>query len=70
VATSEVNFREPDTGEVRRIPIPRIPVNRGKKEGQSVLAPALLLRVVLPSYRSPLLPIDVLSKEDDHAEFT
>ena len=34
--------------ELPRILIPRTPVNKGKKKGQSVLAPALLLRVVLP----------------------
>src|SRR5215210_5347449 len=32
-----VNFREAPKGEVRRIPLPRTPVNRSKKEGQRLL---------------------------------
>jgi len=34
------NFRESPKGEVRRIPIPRTPVNKGKKEkkGRDIVA--------------------------------
>ena len=35
------NFRESPKGEVRRIPIPRTPVNKGKRKDQSYYAPAL-----------------------------
>src|ERR687890_1937910 len=35
------NFLKLRKGEVRRIPIPRTPVNKGKKKGQSFYAPAL-----------------------------
>ena len=36
------NFREPRRGEVRRTPLLGTSVNKGKKEGRSRYAPALL----------------------------
>jgi hypothetical protein len=37
-----LNFREPDTCEVRRTPLPRTSLNRGKKKGRRYEAPALV----------------------------
>jgi hypothetical protein len=39
---ADVDFGEPRTCEVRRIPIPRTSVNKGMKKGRGVAAPALL----------------------------
>jgi hypothetical protein len=39
------NFREFYKGEVRRIPIPRTPLNKGKKKGRSYYARPFLLRL-------------------------
>jgi hypothetical protein len=40
-----MNFGECPKGEVRRIPIPRTPVNKGKKEGRGGQTLLLLLLV-------------------------
>jgi hypothetical protein len=38
----DAKFAEFPKGEVRRIPLPRTPLNKGKKEGLGCYAPALL----------------------------
>ena len=40
-ARAFANFRELHNGEVRRIPIPRTPVNKAKKKGRGMEALAL-----------------------------
>ena len=53
-------FAESPKGEVRRIPIPRTPVNKGKKKGRGSDAPALglmdsLLYYVVSSQPPPVV---------------
>jgi hypothetical protein len=37
----KAKFAEPDTDELRRIPLPRTPVNKGKKKGRGRVKAAL-----------------------------
>jgi hypothetical protein len=55
-----MNFRESPKGEVRRIPIPRTPVNKVIKNwGRGCYAPALLARQLVLSIRGVIRPTPV-----------
>src|SRR5215207_7720798 len=44
----DINFAESPKGELRRISIPRTPVNKGKKKGRGLTAPGPLLPGFVP----------------------
>src|SRR5215218_971032 len=53
IATFFANFGESPTCEVRRIPLPRTPVNKGKEKGPGLLRTGPPLRLPSPPFSAP-----------------